>query len=73
MNDSRAWIFQGEGARFASAVFSNRAVAEQWIAQHALNGVLTAYPFDTGGVRVGYSRRLLRAEEAHWSGIRREL
>jgi hypothetical protein len=58
MSDPRIWVFQGNGARFASAVFSNRAAAEEWITLHTLNGVLTAYPLNTGvyewATREGY-------------------
>jgi hypothetical protein len=42
------WVFNGEGARFPSGVFSSRENAEAWIAKHALTGVLTAYPVDQG-------------------------
>jgi hypothetical protein len=48
MSDSRIWVFQGDGAQFPSAVFSNRPAAEEWITLHTLNGVLTAYPLNTG-------------------------
>ncbi len=40
------WVFNGDGGRFPSAVFSTRERAESWIAQHRLTGCLTKYPLD---------------------------
>lgn len=42
------WVFTGNGANFASAVFSTSAKAEEWILLHRLSGTLTEYPMDTG-------------------------
>lgn len=44
--ESRVWVFNGARASFPAAVFSTRALAEAWIAEHRLSGVLTAYPLD---------------------------
>lgn len=44
----QVWVFNGAGARFASGVFSDLSMAEEWIAKHSLTGILTAYPVDTG-------------------------
>lgn len=40
------WVFHGDGATFACAVFSSKKKAEQWIAQHHVDGVLTKMPLD---------------------------
>jgi len=40
------WIFHGEGAKFSSAVFTRRELAEQWIAKNGFSGMLTEYPLD---------------------------
>ncbi len=42
------WVFNGNGARFPSAVFSSREKAEAWITAHDLSGTLTRYPLDQG-------------------------
>lgn len=42
------WIFNGDGARFPSGVFSSRAAAARWVLQHGLTGLLTEYPLDNG-------------------------
>jgi len=42
--ESVVWIFSGEGARFASAVFISQKLVENWIKKFSLSGVLTAYP-----------------------------
>ncbi|MBH5328527.1 hypothetical protein H9Q10_02415 [Eikenella sp. S3360] len=44
--DNRVWVFQGSGSQNVSACFSCKEKAERWIAQHALSGLLTAYPID---------------------------
>jgi len=46
--NSRVWVFVGEGGRLPSGVFSSREHAEVWILQHRLSGMLTAYPIDQG-------------------------
>ena len=40
------FVFLGEGATHAAAVFSDRERAEVWIAGHGLSGILTLYPVD---------------------------
>jgi hypothetical protein len=40
------WVFNGEGATFPAAVFSEREKAELWVHSHKLSGVLTQYPVD---------------------------
>lgn len=42
------WIFHGESARMASGVFSTKELADIWIEEHKLSGLLTEYPIDTG-------------------------
>jgi len=44
--DNRVWVFQGSGSRNVLACFSGKENAERWIRQHALSGLLTAYPID---------------------------
>jgi hypothetical protein len=52
------WVFNGDGGRFPSGVFSSREVAEEWIGKHLLSGILTEYPLDIGvldwALRKGY-------------------
>lgn len=45
MSDT-VWIFHGERAKFSSAVFTRRDLAEQWIATNGFSGMLTEYPLD---------------------------
>ena len=40
------WVFNGVGATFPAAIFSDREKAEAWIARHGLSGTLTRYPID---------------------------
>ena len=45
-NQEQVWVFHGEDAKLASAVFRSKAAAAEWIAEHRLSGLLTAYPLD---------------------------
>jgi hypothetical protein len=45
-NENRAWVFQGEGATLPCAVFTDLNLAENWIAENSVSGLLTAYPLD---------------------------
>lgn len=40
------WVFNGAKARFASAVFSSKELAKNWIEKNRLSGILTRYPLD---------------------------
>ena len=55
--ESAIWVFNGDGGQFPGGVFSSQDRAVAWIEEHALSGVLTAYPLDEGcldwAVRVG--------------------
>lgn len=42
------WIFHGENASFASAVFQDKAHALEWAGKHHLTGTLTEYPVGDG-------------------------
>jgi hypothetical protein len=42
----QVWVFNGNRNHFPSAVFSERALAEEWILKNGLSGTLTAYPID---------------------------
>jgi len=42
------WVFQAAGGRFVSGVFCSRELAEAWIQEHGLSGILTKYPVDIG-------------------------
>jgi len=42
------WVFNGANSNFPGGVFSKKEVAEIWIANHKLSGVLTKYPIDEG-------------------------
>jgi hypothetical protein len=54
------WVFNGLKNKFPSAVFTDRHLAEAWIAKNQATGVLTAYPLDIGAyewaVTCGYFR-----------------
>ncbi|MBO9570639.1 MAG: hypothetical protein J7497_00270 [Chitinophagaceae bacterium] len=40
------WIFSGSNSRFPSGAFSAIEIAENWIQNNKLTGVLTSYPID---------------------------
>jgi hypothetical protein len=47
-DEGRIWVFNGSRSSFPSGVFTNLKFAEEWIQQHRLTGMLTAYPLDIG-------------------------
>ena len=40
------WIFTGNGAAQATAVFTRKALADQWLERNRFSGQLVAYPLD---------------------------
>lgn len=62
-NDARVWVFNAEGSRFPGGVFSTRELAEEWVAKHALSGVLTAYPVDSGVYEWAIAGGFFKAEK----------
>ena len=46
INERRVWVFQGEGATFPCAVYTDLKLAEDWIAENLVSGLLTAYPLN---------------------------
>ncbi len=42
----KIYVFHGESARFASALFDELSKAEKWIAENQLTGMLTVYPLN---------------------------
>lgn len=46
--ERHVWVFNSDARGFPGGVFTDRTVAETWIAMRRLTGVLTAYPIDEG-------------------------
>ncbi|AZZ98099.1 hypothetical protein [Pseudoalteromonas sp. R3] len=42
------WIFNKSNADFSGGVFSELELAESWIKENSLTGILTKYPLDQG-------------------------
>ncbi|USE71335.1 hypothetical protein CTT31_19815 [Pseudoalteromonas maricaloris] len=42
------WIFNKNNAAFSGGVFSKLDLAENWIKDNSLTGILTKYPLDQG-------------------------
>lgn len=60
-----AWIFHGEGARFASGAFVSEEQAMEWIGRHRLTGILTEYPLGVGAYDDAVERGLFRPSRDH--------
>ena len=56
------WIFHGVSGRFSSGVFSEREIANSWIKENKLTGVLTQYPVDKGVFDWAVSEGLFKPE-----------
>ena len=48
MSEKYIWVFHGAGGRFSSGVFESKKLAESWISNNKLQGVLTKYPVNKG-------------------------
>ena len=46
--ERNVWVFNSGERGFPGGIFTDRTVADVWIATHRLTGVLTAYPIDEG-------------------------
>jgi len=42
------WVFNGEGSRLPSGVFTSQSQAEAWISRHRLSGTLSEFPLGAG-------------------------
>jgi hypothetical protein len=42
------WIFNKNNAAFSGGVFSELNLAENWVKENSLTGILTKYPLDQG-------------------------
>ncbi|QDT36043.1 DUF7710 domain-containing protein [Stratiformator vulcanicus] len=59
------WVFLGEGGIHSAAVFSEREIAEMWIAENELSGTLTAYELDTPVYDWAIGRNFFKPTKAH--------
>ena len=65
---TNAWVFNGAPyKRFPGGVFTNKALAEQWIKRHRLTGVLTLYPVDVGAYDWALESGLFSPRKPHES------
>jgi hypothetical protein len=60
----KVWVFVGEGGRLPSGVFTEDALARDWIRKHRLTGILTAYPVNTGVYEWAIEREIFQPAEA---------
>ncbi|MEH0154523.1 hypothetical protein V6R21_10290 [Limibacter armeniacum] len=48
MNSDFVWIFNNSMDSISGGVFRSKDIAEKWIKENSLNGILTKYPLDQG-------------------------
>lgn len=63
--EQTVWIFHGEGARFASAVFTNEADALAWAQRHCVSGIVTEYPVGDGCYDIAVRRGSFNPSKPH--------
>jgi hypothetical protein len=61
----RVWIFHGEGAAFACAVFRSEAEGRTWAARHGVTGILAEYPVGDGCYDVAVREGRFRPSKGH--------
>jgi len=68
MNDREirfVWIFNGEKSNLPSAVFSSRDLAERWVREISLKGLLTRYPVDLCAYDWSVSKGFFKPSKQH--------
>jgi hypothetical protein len=61
----RVWIFHGEGAAFASAVFRSESDGRAWAARYGVTGILAEYPVGDGCYDVAVWEGRFQPSKAH--------
>ena len=56
------WVFSCASGRFPGGIFSEILLAEKWIADNGLSGVLTRYPLDVGSFDWAKSKELVNSK-----------
>ena len=64
-NEQTVWIFHGEGARFAAAVFATESDALAWAERHQVSGVVTEYPVGDGCYDIAIQRGSFTPSKPH--------
>ena len=64
------WIFHGAGSRFASGVFTDKTIAERWIIQNRLTGVLTKYPINISVYDWAISESFFEPQKEHYKSAK---
>jgi hypothetical protein len=59
------WIFHGLNSQFASGVFTSKQIAETWIIDNKLAGILTEYPLDIGVYQWAVERGSFKPTKDH--------
>jgi hypothetical protein len=59
------WVFHGDRARLAAAVFPSRADGLAWVARHRLTGLLTEYPVGDGCYDIALAQGRFRPSKPH--------
>jgi hypothetical protein len=65
MNRDTVWIFHGEQAQFAAAVFTSEADALSWAAAHRVSGIVTEYPVGNGCYDLAVARGSFTPSKPH--------
>ncbi|WP_285550657.1 DUF7710 domain-containing protein [Actinoplanes regularis] len=64
LRGTNVWLFHGEGARFASGVFTTMAAGLDWAAEHRVTGILTEYAIG-GAYDLAIEEGRFRPSKAH--------
>ncbi|MEK7425556.1 MAG: hypothetical protein AAB131_17145 [Actinomycetota bacterium] len=65
MEKPTVWVFHGDSARHAAAIFNTAEDGSRWIAQHRLSGILTEYPVGEGCYDIAVSEGHFRPTKPH--------
>jgi hypothetical protein len=64
-NEQTVWIFHGDGAHFAAAVFTTEADALAWAERRRVSGIVTEYPVGDGCYDIAVERGTFVPSKPH--------
>ncbi len=64
-DEQTVWIFHGDGARLAAAVFATESDAMEWAERHQVSGIVTEYPVGDGCYDIAIQRGAFTPSKPH--------
>ena len=63
--ENKVFVFHASGAQFSGGVFSTKILAEEWISENKLSGLLTSFPLDNGAYNWAVEKEYFTPKKEH--------